>query len=74
MTVVSWILSSLSTLGAVLNALGMISGFYVWIVANLAWIGYDVYTGFYSQTMMFAVFTATSVLGIIAWRRKACLK
>jgi nicotinamide riboside transporter PnuC len=70
LTVVSWIITSVSLLGAVLNAKKSIVGFYIWIPANLAWVGYDIYIGQYAQAVLFIVYTAISTWGIYQWRKQ----
>ena len=65
-----FILTVLSLLGAVLNAKGRISGFYIWIVANVGWVIVDLSHGLYSQAILFAVYTMISVYGIIQWSRR----
>ena len=66
---ITWIMSALSIIGAVLNAKGKVSGFYFWIVANLAWVAYDISIGLYSQAVLFAVYTVISAWGIYQWRK-----
>ena len=70
MNELSWLFTGLSILGAVLNAFGKIAGFYVWVIANLCWISFDIYQHLYSQILMFVVYTVTSIIGIVVWRRK----
>lgn len=65
-----WIVSSLSILGAVLNAKLNIKGFYVWVIANLLWVAYDIYLGAYAQAALFCVYTGISIWGIKKWREK----
>lgn len=67
---IAWAISAASILGAILNAFGKVLGFYVWIVANLAWVAYGIYYQDYAQIPMWLTYSAISVIGIIVWRRK----
>jgi nicotinamide riboside transporter PnuC len=65
----SWIITALSVGGAIYNARGKVFGFYIWIVANIAWIAFDIYIKSYSQAALFAVYTIISVYGIYTWKK-----
>lgn len=65
-----WIAMSLSLIGAVLNATGRITGFYVWIVSNGTWVVLNVYHSIWSAVILFATYTAISAYGIYAWQKK----
>ena len=67
MTIFSWILTALSIIGALRNAQEKIDGFYIWIVANIGWIIYDVITNQPAQIALFAVYTAISIFGVYQW-------
>jgi len=66
----SWIITGLSIIGAIYNAKGKIFGFYIWIIANLLWVGYDLYIQSYSQMVLFVVYTIISGYGIWQWKKK----
>jgi hypothetical protein len=66
----SWLLSALSIVGALLNALGKVFGFYLWIVADIGWIIVEIYLQQWAQVPMWAVYTVISIIGIIMWKRK----
>jgi nicotinamide mononucleotide transporter len=66
----SWIIVAASIIGAIYNARAKILGFYIWVVANVAWVVYDLYIGSYSQAALFVVYTIISIIGIIQWRKK----
>jgi len=66
---ISFFLSGLSIIGALLNAYNKLSGFYLWIIANAGWIIVCIYTGMYSQIPMWSVYFATSIIGIIQWKK-----
>ena len=59
----------LSILGAILNAKGMISGFYVWLVSNSLWM---LYGGITNQSYIIATFFMYSIItlyGIDCWKK-----
>lgn len=66
-TRVGIILSTLSIVGAILNAMLMWQGFVLWIIANIGWIWYNVQTKMYEQIPIWVVFTITSTSGLIYW-------
>jgi nicotinamide riboside transporter PnuC len=66
----SWIITGLSIIGAIYNAKGKIFGFYIWIIANLLWVGYDLYIQSYSQMVLFVVYTIISGYGIWQWKKR----
>ena len=70
-TLITWLLTMLSILGAVLNIKKKRSGFAVYTLANLGWIIVDIYHGIYAQAALFVVFTALSIWGWIEWGRSA---
>ena len=66
---VSWIITSVSVLGAVLNARKDIKGFYIWLGANTGWIAYNIVIGEYALAVLFVVYNVICVYGIRQWRR-----
>ena len=67
----TWILTALSLLAAILNARGKVSGFYIWIVANLGWVAVDLIKEIPSQATLFFVYTCISIYGIKQWKNKS---
>jgi len=65
----AWALTGLSLLGAVLNTLHRISGFYVWIVENTCWCVYFAYLGLWPSFTLFLAYDLLSAWGIVVWRR-----
>ena len=59
--------TTLSLSGAVLNALGHISGFYVWLVANGLWCAFSLRLGKKWMAAMFATYWLLAVVGIWSW-------
>lgn len=68
-TIITWSLTLLSILGAILNIKKRRSGFAVYTVANAGWIIVDIYHGIYAQAALFVIFTFLSVWGWIEWGR-----
>lgn len=66
---VPWIISCISIIGGLFNAFGKTVGFVIWIIANISWIIFDIYTMQYAQIPMWAVYTITSAIGIYIWRK-----
>ena len=67
---VGLVLSAISIIGGLFNAFGKIVGFWIWIVANILWICYDIYFKLYSQIPMFVFYCITSIVGIVVWKKK----
>ncbi len=70
-TLITWSLTCLSILGAVLNIKKRRSGFAVYTVANTGWIVVDIYHGIYAQAALFVVFTCLSIWGWIEWGKRS---
>jgi hypothetical protein len=68
--ILSWIFSAITIIGSIYNAYGKVAGFYLWILANICWIIYDIKFKLYSQIPMFIIFTITSIIGIKECRKK----
>jgi len=69
-TLISWILTVISVIGAILNARKSIWGFYIWLPVNVAWIVYNFKIGQPGQAVLFLVYTVISTWGIIQWRKR----
>lgn len=70
-SVIGWIITSVSLLGTVLNVKKNILCFYVWALANLAWIWYDAYLHLHSRMVLDAIQLGMAFWGIAAWSKKA---
>jgi nicotinamide riboside transporter PnuC len=69
-TNLTWAIVPLSLLGGVLNAKAKIQGYYVWIVANLLWVAFDIYIDNYAQAALMLTYTGISAFGIYSWRKQ----
>ncbi|MDD3553657.1 MAG: nicotinamide mononucleotide transporter [Deltaproteobacteria bacterium] len=67
---ISWFLTFLSIVGAVMNVRKMRSSFAVYTIANMGWVAVDIYYGVYAQAALFVVFTVISIWGWLAWGRR----
>jgi len=63
--------SCLSLLGLVYNARMRVEGYYIWIVANLAWIPISIMAGAWYQTPIWVFFAIGSVYGIYEWKARS---
>ena len=70
LTIGTWALTALSLLGTVLNVKKLRCCFYLWTVANILWLIYDIYIGLYSRALLDTVQLGFAIWGIIEWRRK----
>lgn len=66
----SWILVALSLAGNVFVIKKNVLGQWLWALANVGWIMFDVYKGAYSQAFLFGVYFAMCIWGIVAWSRE----
>lgn len=67
---IGWIITILCLVGTVLNVKKIIYCFHIWIVANIAWLIFDISTGLYSRALLDFVQLIFAVWGIIEWRKK----
>lgn len=67
----SWILVAMSLIGNVFVIKKNVLGQWLWAIANVGWIAFDVSIGAYSQAFLFAVYFAMCVWGIISWSKSA---
>lgn len=66
--IIEWGATTLSVLGAIVNANKSISGFYIWSVANILWIWFGVKYRHWGLVVMNIVFFCINIFGIISWR------
>lgn len=67
----SWILVALSLAGNFFVIKKNVAGQWLWGIANLGWIAFNIYIGAYSQAFLFAVYFGMCVWGIITWSKEA---
>lgn len=67
---ITWVLSGISIIGALLNANGKRIGFWIWLIANNGWIIYCLIVKLYGQIPMWVVYNGICVVGLIRWKQK----
>lgn len=65
----SWILVALSLAGNILVVKKNVIGQWLWAVANIGWVAFDIQVGAYSQAFLFAAYFGLCIWGIIAWTK-----
>jgi hypothetical protein len=70
MILFTWITTFLCLLGTVLNVKKNIWCFYIWSVANILWLAFDIFTGIYSRALLDFVQLIFALWGIKEWRKK----
>ena len=70
-TTFTWAVTLLSLTGTALNVRKNIWCFYIWAVANIAWMVFDLKTGLYSRAVLDAVHLAFAVWGAVERKRKS---
>jgi len=73
MELLGWGTACVSLTGAFLNARRKWYSFFVWMVANVSWIIYDVYNGCYAQAALFFAYLSMNMYGIYCWKFKGLL-
>lgn len=64
-----WIATAISVFGSMLNAKKSKWCFYVWILANVIWLVYDIYIRLYSRATLDIIQTVICISGIIYWNK-----
>ena len=70
MIIASWIATSLSIIGAILNAKKSIHGYWVWIISNLLWMVLALIRQDIAQAVLWIVYVVISIYGIYCWAKK----
>ena len=67
----SWVLTFLSLAGNYFVIKKNVLGQWLWAVANIGWIAFDLWIGAYSQAFLFFVYFGMCIWGIILWSRES---
>lgn len=67
-TAFTWAITILSLTGTALNVKKNIWCFYIWAVANIAWMGFDIWSDLYSRAVLDCIQLALAIWGIYTWR------
>lgn len=65
----SWVLVGMSLLGNIFVIKKKVIGQWLWAIANVGWVAYDLWIGAYSQAFLFFVYLLLCIWGIYAWTR-----
>lgn len=65
----SWILVGLSLLGNIFVIRKNVIGQWLWAIANVGWVAYDLWIGANSQAFLFFVYLLLCIWGIYAWTK-----
>jgi len=57
-------------IGVVLNIKRKRACFYIWLFTNASWAAVDFYKGIPAQGVLFTIYTALAVWGIIEWKEE----
>ena len=66
---ISWLFVVLSLAGNYFVIKKNVLGQWLWAVANLGWIGFDIYLEAYSQAFLFVIYFGMCVWGILEWSK-----
>lgn len=72
MSLVMWILTTLSVVGVVLNIHKNRICFVIWCLTNAGWAVIDYRAGLYQQAALFGLYFALSIWGLWQWRHGLC--
>lgn len=64
---VSWVVAAAALFATWLNIRKDKRCFYIWIATNFFWASYDLAYGMYAQSLLFSVYTALAILGVMSW-------
>ncbi len=67
--VFSWVLVAMSLIGNVFIIKKNVTGQWMWAIANVGWISYNLYLHAWAQAFLFFVYTLLCIWGIISWSR-----
>ena len=69
-TIFTALLTILALIGVVLNIKRKRACFYIWLFTNAAWAVVDFYKGIPAQGILFTIYTALAIWGIIEWKEE----
>ena len=69
-TIFTAVLTVLALVGVVLNIKRKRACFYVWLFTNASWAVVDFYKGIPAQGLLFTIYTALAVRGILEWKEE----
>jgi nicotinamide riboside transporter PnuC len=69
-TIFTAVLTVLALVGVVLNIKRKRACFYIWLFTNASWAVVDFYKGIPAQGLLFTIYTALAVWGILEWKEE----
>ena len=66
-----WALTAMSLIGTWFNIQKKVSGWVIWLVANLGWVTIFTLKGMVPEATLFSAYTILSIYGIVKWMRPA---
>ncbi len=71
MQIISWIITVIAIVGAILNVRQSKYGFALWMISNSALMFYNFHINQYAQTGLFAVYLGLSIWGWFTWKAES---
>ena len=71
LSTLSYVATIIAIIGTIANSLKLRWSFYVWIISNSFWIGYNLYNDQRSQAALYAVNLITCIIGLIKWQKRS---
>lgn len=69
MTIISYVVSIITIVGTVANAFQKRWCFWIWLITNAFWIGWNIAVGEYAQSIIYIVNLTTCIIGLFKWKR-----
>ena len=69
-TIFTAVLTVLALVGVILNIKRKRACFYTWLFTNASWAVVDFYKGIPAQGLLFTIYTALAVWGILEWKEE----
>lgn len=69
MTFISYVVSIITVVGTVANAFQKRWCFWIWLITNAFWIGWNIAIGEYAQSVIYVVNLTTCIIGLFKWKR-----
>ena len=67
--ILSWALVATSLIGNVFVIKKQVAGQWLWAIANIGWVSYNLNIGAYAQAFLFSVYFGLCIWGIYMWSR-----
>lgn len=64
---VAWIGVALSLLGSLLTSFKQVLGWWIWLAADVFWLAWNWYMGYWAQVFLFSVYCIICIWAIYNW-------